>query len=276
MPDTIYHIALPDGTERQSNAAGITGEIMNGTITEDTPLRCEGWEERKRCGSLPEFQHIFKGVAEPSPSPCPATLPAPLCKNGKKTKPWLLVLCAVLLLLALSGLAQYGCSYIESSAFAPMDAIERGDAEELSRLLQENEVAKLVFEEHGEDLMIIACNKWNAACVNVLLQAGVSPNVEREGVNPLLIACVNKDTESVRLLLNAGANPDKSSGGEIHNVTPLIYACITGQVECVKLLIQAGANVHARADNGMTALDFAIQRGEQECANLLRAAGASY
>ena len=48
-----------------------------------------------------------------------------------------------------------------------------------------------------------------------------------------------------------------------------------GHLEVVRLLLDSGANVHAKDENGMTALYWAEQYGHTEVSELLRRAGAA-
>jgi ankyrin repeat protein len=52
--------------------------------------------------------------------------------------------------------------------------------------------------------------------------------------------------------------------------TPLHGAAQNGQVEMVRLLLEHGADLGARAADGRSALDFALENGHQAAADLLR------
>lgn len=60
-----------------------------------------------------------------------------------------------------------------------------------------------------------------------------------------------------------------AKGGGLHGWTMLHYYASNGNVMAVKALLQAGADPHAKADNGVTALQLAQSRGWGEVAELL-------
>ena len=89
---------------------------------------------------------------------------------------------------------------------------------------------------------------------------------DRSGATPLLIACQRGQTACVQLLLRARANithqmPDGTS--------PLIIACFNGHQECVSLLLQDGAPTSQVWEDGATALCIACQNGRAKCVQLL-------
>ena len=53
-----------------------------------------------------------------------------------------------------------------------------------------------------------------------------------------------------------------------------MYASHEGHLEVVELLIEAEADVNAQANNGYTALKYALENGHTEVAQILRRSGA--
>ena len=107
----------------------------------------------------------------------------------------------------------------------------------------------------------------------------------------------NNCEELALLLLEHGANVKSPNGGSLtwraygmprvmnelirlgmrgddvvreDNMTFLMEAAWNKDAQTVKTLLELGANVSAKDDNGMTALDYAIQENAQEVIQVLR------
>jgi len=106
-----------------------------------------------------------------------------------------------------------------------IDAVNKGDAEEIKRLIKE-----------GADV--------NGAYYISL------PNYSSEQRRPLITAISKRNTEIVKLLIELGADVNaKEEIGSIYDriITPaLIVAVRHGYTEIVKLLIEAGADVNIK------------------------------
>lgn len=134
--------------------------------------------------------------------------------------------------------------------------------------------------------------------VKVLLEAGASPDPD---INPTWStweeAASNDDEETALLLLEYGSNIRTRSGESLSgwaysmprvmrelikrgmrgddivrddNMTFLMEAAWNNDIETVKTLLEQGANTDAKDDNGMTALDYAIQEGAEDIITLLK------
>ncbi|XP_037632499.1 ankyrin repeat domain-containing protein 31-like isoform X3 [Sebastes umbrosus] len=116
--------------------------------------------------------------------------------------------------------------------------------------------------EKGETLLHRACKREDLARVKVLIQAGISVNMEDyAGWTALHEACVAGDEAVVEELLKAGANVNaRSSDG----VTPLHDAVAVGHYQVVKLLLQHGSNASDRTVGGLSALDMAPEQNIKE------------
>nr|XP_020454861.1 uncharacterized protein LOC109959667 [Monopterus albus]XP_020454862.1 uncharacterized protein LOC109959667 [Monopterus albus] len=107
----------------------------------------------------------------------------------------------------------------------------------------------------GETLLHKACKRKNLAQVRVLIQAGISVNMEDyAGWTALHEASSVGDVAVVEELLKAGANVNTRS---CDGVTPLHDAVSTGHYQVVKLLLQHGSNPSDRNLGGLSALDMA-------------------
>ncbi|GFN80014.1 tonsoku-like protein, partial [Plakobranchus ocellatus] len=110
--------------------------------------------------------------------------------------------------------------------------------------------------EKGETPLHRACIEGNLKKAKALIAQG-HPTNPRDfcGWLPLHEACNHGHTELVRCLLDAGAWINDRGGERCGGVTPLIDAANCGNLAIVRLLVDEGANVHAKDDDGNTALD---------------------
>lgn len=134
----------------------------------------------------------------------------------------------------------------------------------------------------------------------LLLEAGADPNApwyKNDRWTLLQDALDNNCEELALLLLEHGANIKSPNGGSLtwraygmprvmnelirlgmrgddvvreDNMTFLMEAVWNKDAQTVKTLLELGANVSAKDDNGMTALDYAIQENAQEVIQVLR------
>jgi len=112
--------------------------------------------------------------------------------------------------------------------------------------------------------------------VRELIERGGDPEAKYDTYSsirdytPLHMAASSGNAEAVEVLLKAGVYPNvKSYNGS----TPLLAAVINGRSEAVKVLIEAGANLRAR-HNGTTMRDWANKAGHAHIADILRRAGS--
>ncbi|MGA2740703.1 MAG: ankyrin repeat domain-containing protein [Bryobacteraceae bacterium] len=117
------------------------------------------------------------------------------------------------------------------------------------------------------------------ACMALLLQRGVDPNIARRGETALHYAAARPnptETQRVRfaaILLDKGARLDARD--ELLRSTPLGWACRWGRRELVEMLIARGAPAsEPDAEPWATPLAWADKMGHGEIAQLLRERGA--
>uniref|UniRef100_A0A3B3IFX5 Uncharacterized protein n=2 Tax=Oryzias latipes TaxID=8090 RepID=A0A3B3IFX5_ORYLA len=109
-------------------------------------------------------------------------------------------------------------------------------------------------DSKGETLLHKACRKNNPAEVRMLLQAGISVNMEDyAGWTALHEAAAMGHVTVVEELLKAGATTNARCRG----VTPLHDAVCAGHRQVVKLLLEGGSNPRDRNGGGVSALEMA-------------------
>jgi ankyrin repeat protein len=99
-----------------------------------------------------------------------------------------------------------------------------------------------------------AIGKGRAPIVRLLIAHGADVNARTtSGLTPFAMA--EQDSEVVAALLDGGTDPNAvvAAGG----VTAFLYACMVHKPEVLARMLDLGADLHARADNGHGALDFA-------------------
>ncbi|RUS78280.1 hypothetical protein EGW08_013971 [Elysia chlorotica] len=110
--------------------------------------------------------------------------------------------------------------------------------------------------EKGETPLHRACIDGNLKKAKALIAQGhpVNPR-DFCGWLPLHEACNHGHIEVVKCLLDAGAWINDRGGERCGGVTPLIDAANCGNLAIVRLLVSRGASLHAKDDDGNTAVD---------------------
>lgn len=184
----------------------------------------------------------------------------------------------------------------ESEQF--FDAVKKGNADEVSRLLDANPSLAQATQS-GVSPLLTAVYYRQAAVARVLLDRGLPLDVfeasalgttERlreilseeparanafapDGFTPLGLASFFAHPAAARLLLASGADPSQSARNGTR-VAPLHSAVAGGSVEIVRELLAHGADVHARQEGGFTPLHSAGGEGRDEMVRLLLSHGA--
>jgi ankyrin repeat protein len=179
-----------------------------------------------------------------------------------------------------------------------LDAVQRGKAHEVSRILDENP-ARLQADGSGVSAVRLAIYHRHPDVARLLIERGAildvfdasavgeteilrgllstdrsrANAVASDGFTPLGLAAFFGHADSARLLLENGADPNQAASNET-KVAPLHSAVAGGKVEIVRELLAHGADVHARQDLGFTALHGAAAEGSEEMVRLLLANGA--
>ena len=98
--------------------------------------------------------------------------------------------------------------------------------------------------------LLIACQRGNPECIQVLLAAGASANGEGDQ-SPLCMALRAKQRRAACLELLLTARADIGQPGPLHE------ACRIGDLQCVQMLLCAGAQHRQQNAVGQSAMDVA-------------------
>lgn len=134
-------------------------------------------------------------------------------------------------------------------------------------LIQLGASVHVVVSRNGRSLLHLATNKQNFGFATVLVEAGLSPNVEDfRGLTPLHIATKNCHQYFVRYLLEHGADPNRvACSGD----TPLHLAARAGNIQIIQELIRKGA-LSQQNNKHRTPFQEALKFNRFDAADLLR------
>jgi ankyrin repeat protein len=156
----------------------------------------------------------------------------------------------------------------------PVVLVQRGQTEEVLKLIAEGEIDVNVRDRSGAPLIGIAARHGNLDVVDALIEAGADINaVDNTRRTPLMTASQSRHAAIVERLVKAGADleaVDNAIGG-----TALTWAAL-GDPASVKVLIDAGANVNVQTGTtGYSPLIWAAGFGQGESVAHLIKAGAA-
>lgn len=152
-------------------------------------------------------------------------------------------------------------------------AIAYGQTDKVRKLLRKGaDVNK--DNEDGTTPLGWAVQEGHWDIIQLLLSYGADINaMDEHGQTSLYQAAADGNRELVEYLLDNGADIDLSGDG----MTPLIIASCyfdSNQLETVKLLVERGADIHAKDNEGQTALFYAEEYGIDDIASFLKEQGA--
>jgi ankyrin repeat protein len=147
--------------------------------------------------------------------------------------------------------------------------------------------------------MELASSLKNIDSVSILLDAGVSPNLKKDGIyTPLCSAIRDDSSDLVTLLLANGADPNQpaseyphfkcithnrlhylpqlvAAGNNLHEPGGILETAVSYKnIEAIKWLLQQGVDPNSRTEDGRTALTTAIRESRIDLVHLLLENGA--
>ena len=127
-----------------------------------------------------------------------------------------------------------------------------------------------MIDTHGNTALLLAAFQGVPQVIKALVDAGSNVNhTNMHGRPPLSFAVAWNDEVSTQYLLDHGANPNIQ---DEHGTTPLMLAAMEAHhINIVHLLLRKGADIKLKDQNGMTALDHAIDRNNSAAAHVLEA-----
>ena len=152
------------------------------------------------------------------------------------------------------------------------EAAAAGDVARVKELVEKDASLAKGFSPDGFPILALAAVFGQFEVTKYLHAKGGDANAAAtngSGYNALTGAVTSGHTEIVKWLLENGADPNYRYA---NNYSPLLNAAANGHLEILKLLIAHGADLHAKTNDGKTALAFAEERKHGAVADYLRAA----
>ena len=159
----------------------------------------------------------------------------------------------------------------ESPEMMLLAASERGDLDEIRRLLDSGVKAGAILRGDGTPL-IAAARAGRLDAIEMLLDAGADVNrgVQGDG-NALIMAAKEGHLDAVRFLLDRGADIDAGVPGDGN---ALIMAAGAGHLDVVRFLVDKGANIEKVVPGDENPLIHASEGGQAAVARYLLGKGA--
>ncbi|QQR49196.1 ankyrin repeat domain-containing protein [bacterium] len=133
-------------------------------------------------------------------------------------------------------------------------AASNGHVEFLRKLIAYGADIEAKNDQFGTTPLLLAVALNQPACVQELLKLGANDAAIAEELCPLQMAIQAGNSDCMKILINH--NPAIIHKKDNLGLTPLHYAATSGTLACVEVLIEHAADVHARTNNGKTALDL--------------------
>ena len=152
------------------------------------------------------------------------------------------------------------------------EAAAAGDVARVKELVEKDASLAKGFSPDGFPILALAAVFGQFEVTKYLHAKGGDVNAAAangSGYNALTGAVTSGHSEIVKWLLENGADPNYRYA---NNYSPLLNAAANGHLEILQLLIAHGADLHAKTNDGKTALAFAEERKHGAVADYLRAA----
>jgi len=139
-----------------------------------------------------------------------------------------------------------------------MDAAEKGEVEEVTRLLNNGELVDVGDLWTGWTPLHVAAEGGREAVVEVLLRHNADSSLVTDtGYTALHLAASGGHTKVCQMLIQAGAPLDQVTEAGLRGA-PIHYAAGKGILPVVEELLLAGAQVDTLSEDGCTAVYYAV------------------
>ena len=161
------------------------------------------------------------------------------------------------------------------AALAFHEAAAAGQLDRVKQLLEKDPALAKSYSPDGFPVFALAAAFGHLPVVRYLFEKEANVNAAATngtGYNALTGAVTSGHKEIAVWLLENGAHANYCYGP---GYTPLLAAAANGRIEIVKALLEHGADLHAKANDGKSAVVIAEERKHPEIAAFLRARGAA-
>jgi ankyrin repeat protein len=155
------------------------------------------------------------------------------------------------------------------------EAAAAGRLDRVKELVEKNAALAKSYSPDGFPVFALAAVFGHLPVARYLFEKGANVNAAAtngSGYTALTGAVTSGHQEISAWLLENGADPNYRYGP---GYSPLLAAAANGQLEIVKTLLQHGAHLHAKANDGKTAITIAEERKHPDIAAFLRARGGA-
>ena len=167
-------------------------------------------------------------------------------------------------LLPLAGLSLLYCSS-DSNQGKLFRAIQRGQAAEVERLIQNKSVDVRGRHELGWTPLHLAAVRGRQEIVSLLLRAGAEVNAEEEFMNVYTTAREKrKHSLEVQICREDEFSDGLSPRANFRGCTALHYAALADNIGTINTLLEAGADPLKANDYGHTAIDYAVDENTKQ------------
>jgi ankyrin repeat protein len=174
---------------------------------------------------------------------------------------------SILLTVLLSSCASDGVRHISD----PEDCMKYLFANDLDKIKEYPNDCVNYRADNGVTMLMMAVAKGNMEIAQYLIEAGANVNsVNYLKQNALHYAVIHNQPKMIDLLRQNGAEIKPNA----HGVTSLMMAIQLGNFEMVQLLNPKFEDVNIAADDGWTAVYFAIRKEDKRILDFLLAKGA--
>ena len=165
-------------------------------------------------------------------------------------------------IIVLTGIV-YGQAAVGQSLERLLDAVEQGNAPEVTRYLDQGLDANTTGPQ-GQTILMAASRLGHMEVVRLLLARKANPNREAPtGDTAVMLASLGGHLQVVRLLAENGAQVSRKGWTALH------YAAYGGSADIVRFLLDKGADKDGVAPNWDTPLLLAVRGGHLAAAREL-------